>query len=355
MQAGQWYCAAAVYNGLTMKLYLNGVEVGSGSKVGAMNTNSAVPVFIGDNPPGSPQTRDLRDLEAMRAAGGSDWRPFSGPLDMPLANTDDSTLAMLTDDLNIATNDVAANNTAPLTHPGLVASYQLYPGGKTYTVGALVPGQRTEDISPDSETNPLGVFRVYGQIQLADGVHVKGTLITSGSDPDIDIIGDNVHMAAVPLPPLYGTSTPIELPAAIVADDVHIRDGVGNQISGLIFAGDDFTFQSGTQAAACDFQGRLLSSELKMLGRDEWSNVTQSQWESGLTQFINQLSGSSPELYFPNWLNSQHNLSSEPLLTIRPRSDAVSYHWPTFSQPIFVPHAADAGLLWQIVRWSDDL
>lgn len=353
LQAGQWYCAAAVYNGSTMKLYLNGVEVGSSSKSGTLNTNAAVPVYIGDNPPGSPQTRYLRDLEAMRAAGGSDWRPFDGPLDMPLAGTDDSTLAMLQDDLNITTNDVAVSNSAPLSHPGAVTSYQLYPGGKTYTISVLGAGQRTEDISPDVDTNPLGVCRVNGQIDLADGVNVNGTIITVGSDPDIDIDGDNVHLAAVPLPPLYGTSTPIELPAAIVSDDVHVGHGVGNQITGLIFAGDDFTFQSGTQGAACDLQGRLLSAELKMHGRTEWSSVTQGEWESRLTAFVNQLSGSSPELYFPNWLNSQHSLSSEPLLTIRPRSDAVSYHWPDFSQPIFVPHAGDAGLLWQIVSWSD--
>jgi hypothetical protein len=48
-----WYHAAATYDGATMRLYLNGVEVGSMAKTGTLATNMAVPVNIGRSPDAS--------------------------------------------------------------------------------------------------------------------------------------------------------------------------------------------------------------------------------------------------------------------------------------------------------------
>jgi hypothetical protein len=48
-----WYHAAATYDGSMMRLYLNGVEVGSASKGGSLATSSSVPVNIGRSPDGS--------------------------------------------------------------------------------------------------------------------------------------------------------------------------------------------------------------------------------------------------------------------------------------------------------------
>jgi len=45
-----WYHVATTYDGATIKLYLNGVLVGSTNKTGALNTSSAVGVDIGRNP-----------------------------------------------------------------------------------------------------------------------------------------------------------------------------------------------------------------------------------------------------------------------------------------------------------------
>ena len=45
-----WYHVAAVYDGSAMRLYLNGTQVGSTAKTGALNTSSSVPVSIGRNP-----------------------------------------------------------------------------------------------------------------------------------------------------------------------------------------------------------------------------------------------------------------------------------------------------------------
>lgn len=46
----QWAHVAAVYDGAFMRLYLNGVEVGSLAKTGNLSTNDAVPLWIGANP-----------------------------------------------------------------------------------------------------------------------------------------------------------------------------------------------------------------------------------------------------------------------------------------------------------------
>ena len=48
---GVWTHVAAVYDGKKMRLYQDGVEVGSLAKNGGIDTNPDVPVWIGDNPP----------------------------------------------------------------------------------------------------------------------------------------------------------------------------------------------------------------------------------------------------------------------------------------------------------------
>ena len=47
-----WYHVAAVYDGSTMRLYLNGVQVGSVAKTGTLAQNASVAVNIGRNPEG---------------------------------------------------------------------------------------------------------------------------------------------------------------------------------------------------------------------------------------------------------------------------------------------------------------
>ena len=48
---GVWYHIAAVYDGAAMRLYLDGVEVASAPKSGAITAAPAAPVWIGANPP----------------------------------------------------------------------------------------------------------------------------------------------------------------------------------------------------------------------------------------------------------------------------------------------------------------
>ena len=57
--AQQFVHVAAVYDGTTMSLWQNGVLVGSLPKTGQIVTNSAVPMWIGNNPVG-PRSFDGR-------------------------------------------------------------------------------------------------------------------------------------------------------------------------------------------------------------------------------------------------------------------------------------------------------
>ncbi len=50
LSTGQQYHVAAVYDGSTMRLYLDGVQVGSLAKTGAVDVNAAVSAWIGQNP-----------------------------------------------------------------------------------------------------------------------------------------------------------------------------------------------------------------------------------------------------------------------------------------------------------------
>ncbi len=49
----QWVHVAAIYDGQTMRLYKDGVEVGSRAKRGSLTTNSKTPIWVGGNPSGA--------------------------------------------------------------------------------------------------------------------------------------------------------------------------------------------------------------------------------------------------------------------------------------------------------------
>ncbi len=53
LNTGTWYHAALTYDGSTMRLYLDGVEVGSAALTGPIDTDPTIPVVVGAQPPGA--------------------------------------------------------------------------------------------------------------------------------------------------------------------------------------------------------------------------------------------------------------------------------------------------------------
>ncbi len=47
---GQWHHVAATYDGVNMRIYLDGVEVGSRAKTGTIDANPGLPLWVGANP-----------------------------------------------------------------------------------------------------------------------------------------------------------------------------------------------------------------------------------------------------------------------------------------------------------------
>jgi hypothetical protein len=78
-----WQHAAAVYDGAAMRLYLDGLEVGSTAKAGALTADPSAQVWLGGNPPGAtdrPWPGRLDDLRIYaRALGTGELRALPGP------------------------------------------------------------------------------------------------------------------------------------------------------------------------------------------------------------------------------------------------------------------------------------
>ncbi len=353
---GRAVFAAAVYDGTEMKLYLDGELVGSTSVTGTIDTDATAEVFIGDNPPGSPRTRYLRDLEAAHVAGEADYRPLSGPVYLDTDANDELTLSLLQDDLGAAPTEHVTASRVPASHPGAVTDYQLYPGGLFYSVVRIATGAlANQTLEPDVLTNPLGVFYRNGTLSLGDNTTVRGTIISKDKH-DVYFLGGNLKIDPVLLPEIGGLAATVQLPVVISGDDIHADDNVQGEINGLLFARRKFWQRDELgENRFLTITGKVLADEIKLLGRDSWK-LDADTWQSRLSQFTSQSAAgllSGVLAYFPGWLEDGHQQWIQPVLTIRPESAPVSYHWQDWSQPLFVPHPDDPGLRWDLLEWTD--
>jgi hypothetical protein len=134
LQANSWYHAAATYDGVTMHLYLNGIEVGRTSKAGVIATNAAVPVDIGRDPNGS--------------------NYLSGVVDeVRIYNR-----ALTAADITAVISDPGPSNEPPtvtLSTPASGASFSA-PADITLTASASDPENRLADVQFYSDTTLLG-------------------------------------------------------------------------------------------------------------------------------------------------------------------------------------------------------
>ena len=145
LTTGTWIHVAAVYDGSQMRLYQDGVEVGSTGKTGAIDQNAAVSAWIGRNPDGN--------------------RPFEG----------------LIDDVQIHSRALSAAEIAALASGG--GSGNVAPtvdAGIDQTI--VLPADATLDgtVSDDGEPNPPGAVTTLWTMMSGPGT------VTFGDDTAVD-------------------------------------------------------------------------------------------------------------------------------------------------------------------------
>ncbi len=307
----------------------------------------------------SARERYLGDLNAMRLTGYPDWRPFDGPIDLPYNEQSAGTIALLGTAMGIPTSDVHKQNATDWSHPGSLTTYQIYTGGKTYSVQTLSGSLSDVTLEPDPETNPLGIYYRSGRVWLHDNVTVRGTLVVKGSwNGDVFINGKNVHLVPHDLPPLENTDVPIQLPVMVLQDDFRIYPDADVSVTGMLTIWDEFEVKSDNQHdMVVAIQGRVVAEEILIRRRCDWVKWT-DWWTEEYDEFTDQDEEEEEEEegipYFPVWLNQVHGLDPNPRLTIKPESNEVRYHWKKADDPVYVPHPDDDGLRWDLLEWTEN-
>jgi hypothetical protein len=286
------------------------------------------------------------DLNQMRTHGYSDYRWLTGPLYYPQNSTSSQDTNVL-NQLGVSTTNVSSGSSSSsnFSLQNIFSTYKLYPGGPTYNVGS-VPNNATSLVANPVQ-NPLGIFYSSSSVTLGNNVTVNGTLICGG---DVNVTGSGVTFTPVNLMPLYGTSTPIYLPAIVTGNRVHFTSTGQGSITGVVIAGSQFLIDAGPQANAVTVVGNLITGALTINMRNEW-NALGLLWQTAFTTFNGQKSHGIP--YFPVYLSTV-GLNYIPALTVKPNPTTVTNHCPDLSSgPAYLIGSSDSGLRWEMVGWTD--
>lgn len=354
LSTGQWSFLAATYDGSNMKVYQNGQLKNQMSKSGRIPAAPTVFASIGNTPPASPRAKYLRDVRRMYDLAGVDWRPLTGSLTAPTTSTSSGNRSLVTDELGLTWNNTSATGSAPLTHPGAVTTYRLYSGGPAYTIPSLPSSLQNVTLGPDPITNPLGVFYRLGNLDVLDNVSIQGTVIINAADstPDIEVYGKNVRFRPATLRALDGQATAEQLPTVIVKDDFRVYSGATGSLEGFAATWGEFGFPAGGQDTTFQVNGRVVASEFYVQARSEWDQWD-SWWVNRHQEFMAQLSDPSAILFFPQWLATERNLAADPGIVVKPPASTTTFHWPTWTSPMFVAHPDDGGLRWEVLRLAE--
>lgn len=317
------------------------------------------PINIGADYPidSSSRTQYYNDLTAMKNANRGDFRPFNGPLLTPFSKQTGATRNFLTSGQGLTLIDVPVATGVPVSFPTNTSSYQLYPGGKSYSLPVLqsLYGNTITQLTlaPDPIENPLGIYLSNGTLFVDNNTTVKGTIITTGSEPDIRITGQNVLLQGQALPPIEGATVPTQLPVAIVKDDFHVLSSAQAAVRGVVVAFDEFSFIRGDVDTRFDMQGRAICNKLYLYGRASW-DLSLLQWQTDLLTFNTQKLLAGGIRYFPEWMKNLRGMDPNPLLTIKPDSPEIVHHWHAWDRPVYTASAEGVGLRWNLIDWIDN-
>jgi hypothetical protein len=308
------------------------------------------------------RNRYLSDLNARKDTLG-DYRPLPSPLSIAIGQQDATNLGLIQSQLGITTNNNTTSNNDPLSHPGQVSTYKLYPGGIDYAPPVIqnVYGNPIQNVTlgPDPLANPLGIFRSSGTLNVQGNVKVTGTIIAETGGSDIQVYGTSVVLQGNSLPLLSGSTQVYQLPLILGKDDFRMNPACDVQVNGFAMIWDEFELKYGSPSTKFALTGNLATSTLLCRGRDTQWNLTTAQWATQYANFLTNLSLGLADparvAYFPDYLQKQLNMTVQPILTFTASSSGVKPHWHDWTQPVFQPDTADPGLRWDVVRWEDNL
>ncbi|MDZ7620584.1 MAG: hypothetical protein U1E05_26575 [Patescibacteria group bacterium] len=289
-------------------------------------------------------------LNEMRKAGNPDWRPFTGPVYFRFDEQDSQAYALINTALQAQTVHTTSASTFAWQSNDAAVSYQLFPGGKVYAVETVAANLTNREVTSDVESNPAGLFARSGTVQIRNGTTIRGTLFTRGDgSSDITIQGDGINLEPISLPSLDGTADPVQLPVLVSADDITFGTGTKASVRGLIVARSGVEIGTSQQnQMSVAIEGRIACRSLAIGYRTPWNRAV-AWWNLVWNLFWIQKSEGVP--WFPAFVQYS-DLNANPQITIAPDARPVRYHYYNLSQPIFVPHAQDRGLRWNVVRWT---
>jgi hypothetical protein len=296
--------------------------------------------------------RFFTDLNSMRLAGAGDDRPFTGKISLPTGWQSGQTISTL-GWLGLSTTNVAIGTSPSIPLPTNLTTYQIYPGGPVYTVGAVPSGASSTTLGPDMVRNPLGIYFSSSSLSTGSNLTVNGTLICGSS---LTIGGSGTTITPVSLPALDGSSTPIQLPAVVSAAGVSCNSSAVATFNGAVLSGGGFSILAGPQANVVSVVGPVLANTFSISTRNEW-NQSSFIWGIYYALFQNQLGLATPPriAYFPVWL-SGIGLNPIPTLTVMPNTTVLTYQWQDLTAgPVFVINPADGGLRWTLISWTENV
>ena len=294
---------------------------------------------------GRPWERYLLDLNQMRLSGLPDYRPVTGPVDLDYSEQDSEVLDALANRLVVPTNDMPASDAASdWARPTDLAAYQIYDGGPVYTIPTVGPTLKDVTLEPDPLTNPLGIYYRAGTVIIESNVTVRGSLFCKD---DIRIQGTNVHFQPVDMPAMHGSEGPVRLPVASCKAFLVESTG-GGDLAGLLAVFDTFEIKKSPETVEFAVTGRVIANKFYIKEREPWETL---KWHERLKEFEKQEGTGEP--YFPVWMGQQSR-NPKPLLTVKPDSGPITYHWHYPGDRIYEPHPDDDGLRWDLIEWIEN-
>ena len=290
----------------------------------------------------------LRDLYNMQAWGGlPDYRPFTGKVYLPYSGQDVTHLDALRSTLAVPTVNTAPKSpSSDWVNLSGVSTYQLYPGGPVYNIPQVPAILQSTTLGPDPLTNPLGIYYCNSSLTIKNDVTIRGSLICKNN---LIIDGTNVDFEPVELPGLFGAGTSVRLPA-ITCQKFNIKaTATTGKINGLVAVFNAFTIEKASETQSFPIIGRVIAKQFLIQERTPWDTIDWNYYY--YFAFWNQ----NPFIshFFPVFMGNKGR-NPKPLLTIKPDTVPITYHWPTPNSSVFMINPADGALRWELVKWTEN-